>query len=228
MSLLDGRKAERYDFTEEVIIDEEVFTNCLDISATGLFVHTTKPFKKNSIISITIPAYGLTARALVKHFKPGIGIGLEFQPANQTEAEQIDKIIKNIMLMSKKAPKKLTVLFIDGARQLRSIYKNRLILDGFSVVEVEDGMEAIKKMNSFEIHAVVSELDVKRIELQELLKMIRDVPDFITLPIYVVANPTGYDVESWVLEAGANKYLRRSSTSASELSAILGKALSRN
>lgn len=227
MGLLDGRKAERYDFTEEVIIDEQVFTNCVDISATGLFVHTTKPFKVNSIVKITIPAYGLDARALVKHFKPGIGLGLEFQPMNQTEAEQIDQIIKNIKLSSKKAPKKLTVLFIDGSRQLRAVYKNRLTLDGFSVVEVNDGMEAIKKMNSFEVHAVVSELEVKRIELQNLLKMIRDVPDFISLPIYVVANPTGYDVESWVLEAGANKYLHKSSTSATELSAIISKALSK-
>lgn len=227
MGLLDGRRAERYDFTEEVIIDEQVFTNCVDISATGLFIHTVKPFKVNSIVRITVPAYDFEALALVKHFKPGIGIGLEFQPGNHSEAEKIEHIIENIKLSSKKTSKKLTVLFIDGGRQLRAVYKNRLILDGFSVVEVNDGMEAIKKMNSFDIHAVVSELEVKRIELQNLLKMIRDVPDFVSLPIYVVANPTGYDVESWVLEAGANKYLRKSSTSASELSAIIGKALSK-
>jgi CheY-like chemotaxis protein len=227
MGLLDGRRAERYDFTEEVIIDEQVFTNCLDISATGIFVHTVKPFKVNSIVKITIPAYGLNARALVKHFKPGIGLGLEFQPADQTEAEQIDKIIKNIKLSSKKAPKKMRVLLIDGARQLRTVYKNRLVLDGFSVVEANDGMEAIKKMNSFEIHAVVSELEVKRIELHDLLRMIRDVPNFVHIPIYVIANPTGFDTESWVLEAGANKYLRKSSTSATELSSILNKALNK-
>jgi len=228
MGLLDGRKSERYDFTEEVIIDEQVFTNCVDISTTGLFVHTTKPFKVNSIVKITIPAYGLDAKALVKHFKPGIGLGLEFRPADKTQAEQIDKIIKNIKLSSRKAPKKLTVLFIDGGRQLRSVYKNRLILDGFSVVEVNDGMEAIKKMNSFEIHAVVSELEVKRIELHDLLKMIRDVPGFVTIPIYVIANPTGFDTESWVLEAGANRYLPKSSTSATELSSILNKALNKS
>jgi CheY-like chemotaxis protein len=95
------------------------------------------------------------------------------------------------------------------------------------VVEVDDGMEAIKKMNSFDVHAVVSELEVKRIELHDLLKMIREVPGFVAIPIYVVANPTGFDVESWVLEAGANKYLRKSSTSATELSALLSKALSK-
>ncbi len=58
MGLLDGRKAERYDFNEEVILDEQIFSNSVDISATGLFVHTIKPFKVNASISITIPARG--------------------------------------------------------------------------------------------------------------------------------------------------------------------------
>ena len=160
MGLLDGRKSERFDFTEEVIVDEQVFTNCVDISATGLFVHTTKPFKVNSIVSITIPAYGLEAKALVKHFKPGIGLGLEFRPSDQAEAEQIDQIINNIKLSSKKTLKKLTVLFIDGGRQLRTVYKNRLILDGFSVVEVNDGMEAIKKMNSFIRNSILKKFSI--------------------------------------------------------------------
>jgi len=228
MGILDGRRAERYDFNEEVIIDDQVFTNCVDISATGLFIHTVKPFKVNSIVKITIPAYDLSSKALVKHFKPGIGVGVEFQPNNETEAEKIEQVIHNIKISSTKTPKKLTVILIDSNRQIRSIYKNRLLLDGYSVVEVEDGMEAIKKMNSFTIHAVISELEVKRIELAELIKMIRDAPNYRAIPIFVVANPTGFDVESWVLEAGATRYLPKSSTSALELSTMLGRSLSKH
>jgi hypothetical protein len=108
LGILDGRRAERYEFTEEVIINEQVYTNSVDISSSGLFVHTVKPFKVNSIVHITIPAYALKARAVVKHFKPGIGIGLEFMPDNHAEAERIKRIIENIKLSGKKTPKKLT------------------------------------------------------------------------------------------------------------------------
>lgn len=226
MGILDGRQSERYDFTEEVIVDDQVFTNCVDISSSGLFVHTVKPFTLNSIVSITIPSYGFTAHAIVKHFKPGVGIGLEFHQQNDLEKEQIKQIIDNIKLTSKKR-EKLTVLMIDGKKQLRAVYKNRLSLDGYSVVDAEDGMEAIKAMNSFRIHAIISELEVKRIELSELLKMIREAPGYQTIPIFVIATPTGYDIESWVLDCGANKYLPRASTSASELSSLLSVSLSK-
>ncbi len=227
MGLLDGRKSERYDFIEEVIVDDQVFTSCVDISSTGLFVHTVKPFTLNSIVTITIPSYGLTAHAKVKHFKPGLGIGLEFKPTSKLEAEQIKQIIDNLKQNSVKSGK-LTVLMIDGKKQLRALYKNRLLLDGYSVADAEDGMDAITKMNSFAIHAVISELEVKRIELSELLGMIRDAPGYRTIPIFVVATPTGYDVESWVLDAGATRYLPRASTTASEMSSILSYSLNRD
>lgn len=227
MGLLDGRKAERYDFNEEVIIDEQIFSNSVDISSTGLFVHTIKPFKVKAIVTITIPSYGLSAKAIVKHFKPGIGIGLEFRPESEAEAKEIETIINNIKLASKKAPTKMTILLIDSNRQIRSVFKNRLVLDGYSVAEVDDGMEAIKKMNSFEVHAVISELEVKRIDLPNLIKMIREAPNYRTIPIFVVANPTGFDVESWVLEAGATRYLPKSSTSATELSKLISRSLAK-
>lgn len=227
MGLLDDRKSERYDFEEEVIVDEQVFTNCVDISATGLFVHTIKPMKANSMVTITIPAYGLVTKALVKHFKPGIGVGLEFIPESNAEADQIREVIDNIRLSSRKAHKKMTVLMIDGKRTIRTVYKNRLVLDGFSVAEVEDGMEAIKKMNSFHVDAVVSDLEVNRIGLEELIELIRESPDYKTIPIFVLAVPSSFEVESWVMEAGATKYLVKSTTSADDLSHMLSRTLNK-
>ena len=228
MGMLDDRKSDRFDFNVEVIIDEQVFTNCVDISATGLYINTVKPFKKNSTVELTIPAYGLTIKALVKHHEKGIGVGLEFMPEGDEQAQEIRSIIDNLKLAGQSRPEKMTVLMIDSIGMLRSVYKNRLVLDGFSVAEVMDGMEAIKKMNSFKVHAVISELEVKRIKLQDLIPMIREAPDYRATPLYVIGNPTSFDVESWVVEAGADRYMAKSTTTAAELSKLLSRVLHKN
>ena len=228
MGMLEDRKSNRFDFNVEVIIDEQVFTNCVDISETGLYINTVKPFKKDSTVELTIPAYGLSIKALVKHHEKGIGVGLEFKPENDGHAQEVHAIIESLKLSGQTRPEKMTVLMIDSVGMLRSVYKNRLVLDGFSVAEVKDGMEAIKKMNAFKVHAVITELEVKRIKLQELIPMIREAPDYKTIPLYVIGNPTSFDVESWVVEAGADRYMAKSTTTASELSKLVSRVLHKN
>lgn len=228
MGMLDDRKSERFDFNEEVIVDEQTFTNCVDISQSGVFINTNKPFKKGATVNLTIPAYGLIIKALVKHHESGIGAGLEFVFEDDSQREQVLSIIENLKITGEHHPEKMTVLMIDSRGMLSKVYKNRLVLDGFSVALVKDAMEAIKTMNSFKVHAIISELELKRIELQEFISMVRDAPDYKAVPIYVIGNPNSFDVESWVVEAGADKYMAKSTTSASNLSALVARVLHKN
>lgn len=223
MGLLDARKAERYSFSEDVIIDEQVFSNCVDISVTGLYIKTSKPFDVGAILMLSIPSYGLEVGAEVKHCQPSIGMGLQFLFTTDDERQSIVSLIKSIEDTGGNAAEKRTILVVDDNRSIRAVLRSKLMLEGYSVAEAEDGMDAIRKMNSFDVHAVVLDINMSKIDGLKLLSMIRSAPNHKTTPVIMFSSNAKADVVERAKRNGADAFLPKSTTSpASMVAAIKG------
>ena len=83
------------------------------------------------------------------------------------------------------------VLVIEDDPALRAFYRSLLTGAGFPVVAVEDGLQALRKLETSIPSAVILDLELPRVGGRDVYHELRAHPDTAQLPIIVV---TGDDV----------------------------------
>jgi CheY-like chemotaxis protein len=217
MGFLDDRKEERFAFSEPVIINDESFTDTVDISRTGLLIHTRTPLPAESEVVLRIPMYGVEVGAVVKHVQPGVGMGVQFRPRSSAEALQIEAIIERLTSSPEHLQYKLTVLVVEAAEKPRAALRKKLQTEGFSVTEAVDGMDAIRKMNAYPVHAMVMDLRVPKINALKLITMVRESPAHGHTPIVAYSLHEQEAFARKAEEVGANRYLPKAMASPSAI-----------
>jgi CheY-like chemotaxis protein len=69
------------------------------------------------------------------------------------------------------------VLVVDDEESQRTALASMIKLWGYSVETAADGQEALDKLASFDAHVIVTDLNMPRMNGQELLKRLRDEGD---------------------------------------------------
>ena len=83
-----------------------------------------------------------------------------------------------------------TVLIVEDDPALRALYRATLQMDGFTVIAVEDGLDALRYMDGSVPAAVVLDLDLPRLGGRDVEREIRGREDTRDIPIVIV---TGCD-----------------------------------
>ena len=86
--------------------------------------------------------------------------------------------------------RKTTVLVVEDDAPLREMYRKILVVAGFAVTAVEDGIDALQRINSHPPDAVVLDLALPRLSGQDVQREMASHPKARTIPIVVV---TGTD-----------------------------------
>lgn len=81
------------------------------------------------------------------------------------------------MNKSDATPKPLKILFVDNSRNTRAIMTSILSGEGYTVVSVGTGNEAINKLKSEHFDMAILDLYMPIMNGYELAKVIRDLPD---------------------------------------------------
>ena len=80
-----------------------------------------------------------------------------------------------------------TVLIVDDARVMRQACMMALKSAGFRVVEAENGVDALEKVKGEQIDFVVTDLNMPQMDGIELIKNLRQIPEFKFVPILVLS-----------------------------------------
>ena len=113
---------------------------------------------------------------------------------------------------------KKKVLIVDDNDMTRRINKSKLMLDGFTVLEAIDGVEAIKILETKVPDVIVLDLHMEKMDGFKVLALLKGSPRWKDIPVIVFsARVTPLEIER-AMSAGADEFLVKMTTSPAKLS----------
>ncbi len=102
-------------------------------------------------------------------------------------------------------------LVVDDSRAMRMLLNKTLKQLGFEVLEAANGREALEVIGAEKAAVTLILLDWNMPEMDglELLKRLRQTPEFSSMVVVMVTAETELDRISEALEAGANEYVMK-------------------
>ena len=102
-------------------------------------------------------------------------------------------------------------LVVDDSRTIRIIIRRILIELGYEVCEAANGIEALKMLETEKtaVKLVLADWNMPEMNGMELLKSMRQNPEFDSLKVIMVTTETEMDQMASALEAGANEYVMK-------------------
>ncbi|MEH2282618.1 MAG: response regulator [Nostoc sp.] len=108
----------------------------------------------------------------------------------------------------KKSPK--VVLVVDDAISLRQTLSLTLQKFGYQVIQAQNGVEALEKLQSHpEIEVVISDLEMPRMNGFELLSNFRQHPNLAKIPVVILTSRSAEKHRQLAQELGAKAYLTK-------------------
>lgn len=99
-----------------------------------------------------------------------------------------------------------TILIVDDEKEIRELLRLYIEKDGYSVVQAENGVEALKQADSKQIDLVIIDIMMPELDGYQLIKALRDRGN---LPIIVVSAKTESHEKILGLDLGADDYVTK-------------------
>jgi CheY-like chemotaxis protein len=214
----ERRENNRYSFKERILINGSIVFKSVDISEGGLYIYTGRSFERNTIVDVRFMRQKFTVKARIQHNQPGIGMGLQFIDLSEEQQAMIRMVVKEILKKADRHPhEKRKLLLIEENTLTRSIYKGKLTMEGFSVIEAKDGITALKLLKEQLPDLIILDLNLQRMDGMKLLSILRETPNWVNIPVIVCSGKDTKDVINKVIEAGADEFLSKVVTTPAKL-----------
>jgi DNA-binding response OmpR family regulator len=99
-----------------------------------------------------------------------------------------------------------TILIVDDEKEIRELLRLYIEKDGYSVVQAENGLEALKQANSAHIDLAIIDIMMPELDGYQLIKALRERG---SLPIIVVSAKTENHEKILGLDLGADDYVTK-------------------
>jgi two-component system chemotaxis response regulator CheY len=104
--------------------------------------------------------------------------------------------------------KNLKILVVDDFATMRKVIRNLLKQGGFeNIVEAEDGVAALKVLQSQKVDFIISDWNMPNMSGLELLKAVRGADDLKELPFLMVTAEALKDNVVAAVKAGVSNYI---------------------
>lgn len=100
-----------------------------------------------------------------------------------------------------------TILVAEDSETIRRFIAMSLKLAGFEVITAVDGMDALEKLPLQKIDLLVTDLNMPNVDGFELIKSIRENPEYKELPIIILSSLGKEEDIKKGFEVGADSYL---------------------
>lgn len=100
-----------------------------------------------------------------------------------------------------------TLLIVDDSTSMRQMVAFALQSDGFLVCEAEDGQAALDIAKTRRFDAVVTDVNMPRMDGIELIRQLRQLPDYKFTPLLMLTTESGTDKKQEGRTAGATGWL---------------------
>jgi CheY-like chemotaxis protein len=125
-----------------------------------------------------------------------------------TSIEEVDRVLSSETAAAKTVVNdRRRVLIADDDRIIRMLLKVLLEQDGYTVLETENGQQALDVARRERPDLVIIDLTMPQMDGYEAIQRIRQEAAIASLPVIVLTAETGPGVEQRVLELGADDYL---------------------
>jgi two-component system sensor histidine kinase and response regulator WspE len=118
--------------------------------------------------------------------------------------------VRRDSLLPPERPRK-RVLVVDDSLTVRELERKLLLAHGYDVDVAVDGMDGWNALRSGDFQLVVTDVDMPRLNGIELTEMIKQDPQFRSLPVMIVSYKDREEDRLRGLEAGADYYLTKGS-----------------
>jgi len=203
------RSHKRIAYPFKVMIDKSLPVKGIDISEGGMYVYLDRLVEHNSIVDVTLPLADeeLTVSAKVRHSQAGLGMGLMFVDLSIEAREKINQYIR---LSEEKSHfnelNQQKVLLIDDNEISREKNKKDLLKEGMEVIDVNDGLEAIKYLNDETPDIIILDLFMQKFDSIKILSIIRGNTKWKHIPVLVYSSKGTKDTMEKISRAGANEF----------------------
>lgn len=111
--------------------------------------------------------------------------------------------------MTASVPQKIRVLFVDDSLSVRKVAQRILAALGTDVTLAVDGLDALAKLRTGGFDLVFTDLEMPRMHGYDLIRELRFLPVYKTLPIIVVSSRSGQKHQDQARQLGATAYLTK-------------------
>lgn len=104
------------------------------------------------------------------------------------------------------------VLIVDDSPSMRKLIRRVVSLSGLEVhgfTEAEDGMDALEKLRAGNIQLVLTDINMPRMNGEELLRFLRIHPRLRRLPVLVISSDASEERVSRMIALGAKGYVTK-------------------
>jgi len=102
-----------------------------------------------------------------------------------------------------------TVLSVDDSASMRQMVKLTLTGAGYSVVEAEDGKQALAKIGEAEISMVLTDLNMPNMDGLTLIRELRKLPSCRFIPIIFLTTESDEGKKAEARAAGATAWITK-------------------
>ncbi|MDH7451482.1 response regulator [Luteimonas composti] len=99
------------------------------------------------------------------------------------------------------------LLVVDDSTSMRQMVAFALTSGGFEVSEAEDGQAALELARTRAFHAVVTDVNMPRMDGISLIRELRQLPDYRFTPLLMLTTESGGDKKMEGKAAGATGWL---------------------
>jgi len=100
-----------------------------------------------------------------------------------------------------------TLLIVDDSTSMRQMVAFALTGGGYTVVEAEDGIAALEKAKAQRFDAVITDVNMPRMDGIELIRQLRALPNYKFTPLLMLTTESGADKKNEGRAAGATGWL---------------------
>lgn len=217
------RQSLRVEYKKTVLINNSIKSVGIDISEGGISLCASQNLPAGIVVTLSLPVLDKTivVKAKVLHSQPGMVVGLMF--VDLTDEQRAD--LRALTKAGAGPPRPKRILFVEDDRTQRLLYKSRLTLRGYSVLEAEGGIEALTLIEKETFDLAVLDLNLERLDGYKVLAVLRQRQDTRDLPVLVLTSNSSDEEKHRALRAGANEYLVKTNTGPLELSECVAKYL---
>ncbi len=199
----------------------------LDLSEGGLYVHTGRSIRPGTEVTVSLPLETETVnlKARVQHSEEGVGMGLMFLNPDREARGLLREFIESASISPDEAVRQ-KVLLVDDNDMQRRMNRSRLVLDGFTVLEAGNGLDAIAIMEKEDVALVVLDLYMDKLDGFKVLSIMKQKPQWKEIPVLVLSARSAPAEVDKAVAAGATEFLVKMTTTPVKLSERVKQHLS--
>lgn len=210
------RRRERVLIVQAVEINGSASGQAIDLSTEGMYITTLDRFEKNATITLRfrLETHEIGVKAKVVYLHEGVGMGVRFIGLKTEDLDYLKGYIGRAAhshAYSNSNHKK--VLIIEDTQFYQTVYRQRLLSEGFSVLVASNGIEGLKILFKERPVLVLLNLVMDGMDGYKVLHIIRSQPEVREIPVIVSSVGGAPHEVDRAIELGAVDFLVKATTS---------------